>query len=171
MNMKVTGYQIREAIRKHELSRDTAAKLFKKSQHVFEGDEEKAHPKDIMNAFTGAELAVVSLQEAQQRYNLAVTVDVQGEKMTLCSAVKRLGGAGRVEKMWRDAVCEKEDRYGYNDRERQEGTIVAKRVVPHRDAIEAANKAAGFAGALRAAVAMGNSTVVEVEDLDGALFT
>lgn len=168
--MKVTGYQLREAIRRHELTRDTAANLFKKTQHVFEGDNPKGHPRDVMKSFVGAEEAVVALQEAQQKYNLHVSVDVQGNKMSLCSAVKRLGGAGRTEKMWREAVCEKQDRYDsrYN-LERQEGTIFAQRVLSYDEAIDAANKAAGFAGALRAAVALGNATVIDVEGLDEAL--
>jgi len=79
-------------------------------------------------------------------------------------------GAGRSEKMWRDSVCEKEDRYGRNETERQEGVLIAKRVLDYQEAIDAANKAAGFAGALRAAVASGNSKEVDVEGLDGALF-
>lgn len=161
--MKVTGYQLREAIRRHELTRDTAYNMFQKVQHVFEG-EKKVHPREVMQDFLRAEEAVVKLQEAQQKYNLEVSVDVQGQKLTLCSAVKRLGGAGRAEKMWRDAVCEKKERYGssYQQLERQEGTIVAQKVLGYEETLTAANKAAGYAGALRAAVALGNSTVVDI---------
>jgi len=167
--MKVTGYQIREAVRRHELARDTSAQMFKKALHVFE-DEEKIHPREVMKQFKSAEDAVVLLQEAQQKYNLAVLVDVQGKQMTLCSAVKRLGGAGRAEKMWRDSVVEKEDRYAMNERlERNKDTIRAKKTLTFDEAIDAANKAAGLAGALRAAVAMGNSREVELEGLDPSL--
>ena len=168
--MKVTGYQIREAIKRHELARDTAVQMFKKSQHVFE-DEEKVHPRDVMKQFKASEEAVVDLQEAQQKYNLTVTVDVQGSKMTLCSAVKRLGGAGRAEKLWRDSVVEKEDRYAMRENlERNKDVVRAKKVLTFDEAIDSANKAAGFAGALRAAVAMGNSKEMEVEGLDSSLF-
>jgi hypothetical protein len=168
--MRINGYRIRETIRQHELARDTAAQVFKKSLYVFEGDD-REDPQAAMIAFETAENAIVKLQTAQQKYNLNVMVEVQNEKITLCEAVKRLGGAGRKEKMWRDSVVEKErSRYG-NDLERQTGTLVAKRAISLEVATKAANKAAGYAGALRAAVALGNAVEMEVDGLDPEVFS
>ena len=167
--MKVTGYQLREAIRRHELARDTAANLFKDSLHKFQG-EDKANPMDAMNQFKEAGSAVVTLQTAQQRYNLAVSVEVQGKQVTLSEAVKSLGGAGRAEKMWRDAVSQKKDRYDYqNNLERSKDTERAVRVVPYETAMKQANASAGYAGAVRAAIATGNATEVEIENLDASV--
>lgn len=169
--MLVSGYQIREATHRHELARDTAAQLFKKSTFAF-SDDEPLDPKKVMEDFQSEEHAVVRLQEAQQRYNLLVTVNVQGVEMTLGAAVKSLGGAGRAEKMWRETIIIK-DRYGstVRDMERSKDTLVAKRVVGINEATKLANKAAGYAGALRAAVATGNATKVEIESLDESLFS
>jgi len=167
--VKVTGYKLREEIRRNELQRDMAANIFKDSLHAFK-EEEKADPRALMQQFRNAEFHVAMLQEAQQRYNLKVTVDVQGRKMSLASAVKMLGGAGRAAKMWREAVGEKEDRYSCrNNLERQKDTETAKRTVSHEEALKEANKADAYAGSLRAAIALGNATETEIEHLESLL--
>src|SRR5579885_1022293 len=104
--MKVTGYQIREAIRKQELQRDTVISQFNASLFKFEG-EEKLSPDDVAKMFTQAEQAIANLQTGLARYNLYVVIDVLGDKMTLAEGVKRLGGAGRLEKLWREAATAK----------------------------------------------------------------
>lgn len=168
--MKVTGYKLREAIRRFELQRDTTVNLFKDSLHVFD-DESKADPISLMQKFRDAEFAVVTLQEAQQRYNLKVSIDVYGKKIFLAAGVKMLGGAGRAAKMWREAVSEKDDRHSYRSNlERSKDTIAAKRVVTYDIALKEANKADAYAGALRAAIATGNATEMEIEGLEPMLF-
>lgn len=168
--MKVTGYKLREAIRRVELQRDATAGLFKDSLHVFEG-ESKANPIDLMKKFRDAEYAVAALQEAQQRYNLRVSIVVYGKALSLAVAVKMLGGAGRAAKMWRDAISEKDDRYSYrNSLERSKDTEAAKRVVTYDVALREANKADAYAGELRAAVAAGNAREIEIEELEPTLF-
>lgn len=166
--MKVTGYKLREAIRRVELQRDTVAGLFKDSLYVFEG-ESKADPIELMKKFRDAEYAVAALQEAQQRYNLRVSLLVYGKVLSLAVAVKMLGGAGRTAKMWRDAIAKREDRYG-RDLERSRDTEAAKRVVAYDVALREANKADAYAGELRAAVAAGNATEMEIEELEPVLF-
>jgi hypothetical protein len=168
--MKVTGYQLREATRRFELQRDTAARQFKSSLYTFEG-ETKEDPRAVMQDLWEYENRVVKLQEAQQKYNLQITVEVWGDKFSLARAVKMLGGAGRAAKMWREAVADKEDRYGYrNERERNKDTEIARKILPYDIAMKEANKADGYAGALRAAIAMGNATSLEIEGLDPKLF-
>jgi hypothetical protein len=42
MKMRVTGYMLREAIKQHELRRDTAASAFDGSLKVFPGETKEA---------------------------------------------------------------------------------------------------------------------------------
>jgi hypothetical protein len=90
----VNGYQLREAIRKWELRRVTLANQFTDVLTAYP-NEKKPKPEAVAEDLLVAENAVAQLQTAQQEYNLAVTVDVQGTKMTLAHAVKLIGGAGR----------------------------------------------------------------------------
>ncbi len=164
--MKITGFLLREAIRRHELRRDTAVNQFDDSLSKFPG-EDKRSPDSITEEFVAAEAAVAKLQAAQSAYNLRVEVDVLGEKMTLCEAVKRLGGAGRIEKMWRTAAGGKKDRYNsYNpDNVRREGETRAERTVSVDAAMHRARKLAAVASALRAEIARGNLRDVDPADI------
>jgi hypothetical protein len=170
--MKVTGFLLREAIRRWELRRDTAAKQFDEVLTKFPG-EEKQSPSVIAEAFSKAEASIASLQAAQNRYNLFVLVDVFETKMTLCEAVKRVGGAGRLDKMWRTAVTGKKDPYGRDNTTRQADTVYAVRVVSPEDAMKRADKAAALAGAFRAAIAKGNCFELDTGEIqiDPALLT
>jgi hypothetical protein len=167
--MKTTGYDLREAIKQHELRRDTAARAFNGSLKAFPG-EEKDTPEAIIAAFSAAERAITLLQTAQMRYNLVVTVTAGGETMPLALAIKVVGGVARVEKMWRSAAGPKEDRYGYNqDDVRDPNQIRAVATVQVGAALKLASAAAKRSSALRKAIAVGNATEVEIESLDAAL--
>lgn len=171
--MKVTGFLLREAIRRWELRRDTAANQFEDSLKRFP-DDDKPTPEAVVAAFSTAETNIASLQAAQARYNLRINLDVLGAEMTLCEAVKRLGGAGRLDKMWRTAAGGKKDRYGYrDDNPRKTDEIRATPTVTVKAAMEYANKASAWAGALRAAIAKGNGTEVSAGEigLNAALLT
>jgi hypothetical protein len=179
MHMKITGYALREAIKQHELRRDTAASGFDGSLKAFPGDE-KMKPQEIVQVFLTAEEAIAKLQVAQMRYNLAVTVEVAGaghyvgdkETMTLAEAIKRVGGMGRSEKMWRSAAGPKKDRYGsYASEDEIDPTRVrAKPTMTTSEAVKLATVAGKRAGGFRAAIATANATPVEIEDLSPALF-
>jgi hypothetical protein len=164
MTMKITGYKLKELIKRAEMVRDTVASHFNGSLHKFEGDD-KDGPQDVVAKFRKADLALAQVQTVQARYNLAVEVEVLGEKMSLMEAVKRVGGAGRVEKMWRSASGEKKDRYSYRDDDltREAGQIRAKRTINKSQTLELAQEAAKIAGSLRAAIAEGNSVEVELD--------
>lgn len=176
--MKVTGYQLREAIKQHELRRDTSAGEFAGSLKKFP-EEVKDEPVKVVERFLAAEGAIAQLQVAQMRYNLAVTVDydlplqpaVRG-RITLAEAIKRVGGEGRVEKMWRTATSPKTDRYGgYRDEDERDPTRVrAVTTISTSETVKLATVAGKRAGALRAAIATANAKEVEIEDLSGALF-
>lgn len=173
--MKVTGFLLREAIRRWELRRDTAANQFDDSLAKFK-DEDKQSPTEITQAFVEAEVAVAKLQAAQARYNLSINVklEVTNETVTLCEAVKRLGGAGRLEKMWRSAAGGKKDRYGgYDQGTRRADEVRAVRTVTVKESMAHANRASAVAGALRAGIAKANGTEMEAREigLDTMLLT
>jgi hypothetical protein len=171
MKMKTTGFDIREARKLWELRRDTAARAFNGSLKKFD-DEEKESPQGVANMFLAAASALAQIEVAQCRYNLKVEVQVQGKKMLLMDAIKLIEGAARAEKMWRSAAGPVPDRYGsYNGSDERDPTkVVAKATVTPQEAMKLASHTAKRAGALRAAIAVGNTREVELEDLDPALF-
>lgn len=168
--MKVTGYLLREKVREWELRRNMANEQFPASLKKFPG-ETKRTPAEVVGDFEKAEKAIAYLQAAQARYNLGVQVNVLGEVMTLCEAVKRIGGAGRAEALWRSAAGGKKDRYSSyrnDDEVRKADEVRAVATITQEDAAKQATRAAKYAGAMRAAIATGNATVVEME-LDTAI--
>lgn len=163
--MKVTGHILKDAVKRAVMMRDTTASLFDGSVHAFEDDEEKESPLVVADRFAVWDTEVAKLQTAQARYNLMVEVEVEGRTMTLCEAIKRVGGAGRLEKMWRSVAGVKKDRYSYRDESltRDPNEIRAKRQVTQAGALKLANTAAKYAAALRAAIAKGNLTEIEMD--------
>lgn len=168
--MKTTGWQIREALKSWELRKGAAEKLFPESLHAFKG-EVKDTPESLVESFQKAELAIARLQVAQMRYNLSVTVNVMGEAMSLAEAIKRVGGAGRIEKMW-GSVKPTTTRLSYMGdmpitrdptQERAELTLSVK------DGLRLAETASKRAGAFRAAINTGNGQEADI-DLDPGLF-
>lgn len=167
--MKITGYKLQHTLRELAHRRDMAAARFPKSLWKFD-DEEKATPVEVMGLYQKAEETIAKLQTAQGQYNQAITVTVLGEPMSLAEAVKRIGGAGRMEKMWRSMAAPKSDRYSMRDEnERDTGVERAKRQVTEDEAAVNAQRAARFASALREAIQVANATEIEIE-LDPALF-
>lgn len=166
--MKITGYQLREAIKQWELRKDAASRIFEDCLKVFEG-ENKLHPSKVIDQLLLAETSIAKLQTVQAHYNLYVHVQFEGERITLCEAVKSLGGYSRVEKLWRVASGGgKKDRYFRDDNERDPTKQYAKQVVSALEGVEKATIAAKRASALRAAIATGNAEEVEM-DLNPAL--
>jgi hypothetical protein len=160
----VNGYQLREAIRKWELRRVTLANQFTDVLTAYP-NEKKPKPEAVAEDLLVAENAVAQLQTAQQEYNLAVTVDVQGTKMTLAHAVKLIGGAGRISKLWGTAAGRgKKDRdFGYrSDGERDPTKVYKERQISVEDATKRAEAADRYAGAIRSAISTGNATSVNL---------
>jgi hypothetical protein len=171
--MKTTGYKLRHAIREAEHVKNLAASRWDDSLHAFEDELAfKATPSTLMAQYVECENRLAALQLAQTRYNLGVTVDVLGTKMTLCEAVKRVGGAGRAEKMWRSAAGgEKKDVYSRGrELTRSTDEVRAMRTISVDAALAEAKRAARFASALREAIEVGNSTELDIEGLDASLF-
>lgn len=169
--MQIDGYALREAIKQWDLRKGAAEEAFKSSLFKFKG-EEKDTPQQVVDSFLQAETAISKLQVAQMRYNLSVAVEVGGEKMTLAEAIKRVGGAGRAEKMWRSAgPKDRRSAYLMDDGLTRDPT--QERATPTLDAktsVGLAMQAGKRSGAFRATIATANATKVDIADLDPALF-
>jgi hypothetical protein len=176
MNMKMTGYQLREAIKQQELRRDTASRMYDGSLRRFPDEPEKENPQQVVATYLRAEAAIATLQTAQMRYNLAVRVEVPYEdsvfpdgETTLAFLIKLVGSLARAEKMYRKGVGPKEDRYSYHDDVRQVGQVHAIPTITPAAAVERATEYAKKAGKVRATIAVANATLIDIEGLDPAL--
>jgi hypothetical protein len=169
--MLVTGYQLKEALKMKALELSTIQTQFDESLYRFEG-EEKQHPKDVADAIRQLENEIVELQTAQDYYNLNVKVDVSGEQWSLCKAVKAVGGAGRVAKMWRTAAHgEKRDRWDRSrSMTRNKDDEIAIPTVTKPEALSEARAAEKFASQLRNAIAVGNTDTIEISWVTEKLF-
>lgn len=163
--MKTTGYALQQAIREATKERDLADSRFSGSLKAFP-DEKKPSPLKISDEIEAAERRIATLQAAQARYNLAVTVEADGRTMTLQEAVKLLGGAQRLEEKWREAAKEEADRYGSDTRDA--GSIIRVRQVDNEKCVELARKHARRVNGIRYAIGKGNATEVEI-DIDLSL--
>lgn len=170
--MRVTGYALREAIRKWQLRRDTSAAQFPETLVAFPG-EVKPTPTGVSEAFLAAEMALTRLQTAQTQYNLTVRVDVDGDNVPLLQAIREMGALGRIEKAWRGAATGKKDKYSLyraNDPNRRKvDEVFAERVIPQDEAVQMVSRFAAEIGKRREAIATANATAVEI-DLDAKLF-
>ncbi len=169
--MQITGFQIREAIKRHVLRRDTSDRLFKLSLFAFAG-EDKKKPQAVMLEYATADNAIAALQDLQQKFNHATKVKVGDKEMPLSMAVKLVGGAGRQEKQWRTATLT--TGRGYRDDEieitRSQSEHHATKQVTVDEAVALANTAAELAGQFRAAISEGNLQTIEVTDAETIKF-
>lgn len=169
--MEITGYKLRAAIQNWTLIRETAVSQFKGSLRKFKG-EDKYPPDVVMKDIREAEEFVARLQTAQARYNLDVMIDVEDARMSLCQAVKMIGGAGRIANLWKDATHEggTRDMFGKHTFHRDKDDEYAERTITVEDALRGASEAQQFFTALRAAVAQGNAEKRDIEGLTPELF-
>lgn len=164
--MLVSGYMLRQGIKLWEGRRDMAAKQFAGTLKRYPSETGKATPEAIETIFRKAEQNIATLQTAQAQYNLRVRVEVLGASMTLAEAVKRIGGFGRLEKIWRDAAAPKEDRYAYREDTRESGKEYAVATVTPEEALKRAETYARSKAELTRVIAEGNGTRVEARELD-----
>jgi hypothetical protein len=167
--MRVTGYALREAIKRHTLRRDTAASMFENTLKRFP-DEHKPTPDEVMNTFVTADLAIAALQTAQMRYNIEQVVKIGGRSISLAEAIKRVGGVGRSEKMWRSAAApSKRDAYGRDDDERDPSRVRSVVTLTPLEAADRALLAGKQAAELRQAIAVANAAALDIESLSAEL--
>ncbi len=158
--MKIDGFSLQKAIREVTEDRDLADARFEGSLKAFP-DEDKAKPTELADEIDKAERRIAALQTAQTRYNLAVSVEVEGRTMTLQEAVKLQGGAKRVEAKWRAAAKEETDRYGGDTRDKD--AIVKARQVSTRECANLAKVSAKRVRAIQYAIQTGNATEVDLD--------
>lgn len=159
---EVTGYMIREAITRWKLRKQIAEKQFRDSLYKFK-DEEKTNPSELAEAFAQADRNIALLEDLRQRFNLEQKVKVGDKTMSLSVAVKMFGGTGRLEKLWRDACSEKEDRYNRYDRPtRRADEEVAQKTMGMKELMAKADDAAKAASQLRSAISMANAKTIIV---------
>jgi hypothetical protein len=172
---EVNGYQLREALKRWKVRKDVADKQFKDCLYGFKDDEAgKPTPQAVAENYQKADFAIAKIQELQQAFNAQTQIEVGGKRMTLSLAIKLVGGAGRLENMWRSAATDtgRETRYGY-DRQmsRKADEEYARRRVKVEEAIKHSDQAAQYAASLRSAIATANSKTINVPaDVPAELF-
>ena len=172
--MLVTGHQLKEIIHLKQLELLTIQTQFEDSLFKFEG-EEKEHPADVVTQIQKLEHEIATLQTAQGYYNDVVTVTIEGLKdpVKLAYAIKAVGGAGRVAKMWRLAAQGKRrDRWDRMQAEtRRTDEEKARPIMEWKEALKKAKEAEKFAGSMRSAIATGNTNEVSINFIDPTLFS
>lgn len=168
--MKVTGYRLREAIKRAVQRNDIAKQMFRDSVMGFDGEAKDPVAAGEAYSVTGTNVAL--LQAAQQRYNDSIVLDdvqVNGRPVTLAVAVKLVGHAGSVEKEWRTIATGKKERvYGSDPSlERDTSKLYAKKLVTPAEALARSDAAGKFAAELRAAIAVANNTELDIILPDG----
>lgn len=164
--MKINGYSLQLKIKDLKNEVESYSIQFANGGTKF-SDEEKLGVKEAYDAFAKAEKELARLQTAQTIYNLQVKVVVLNERMTLCEAIKRVGGAGRAEAMWKGLVAPKKDRYMRDETAvREEGKTYAPKTYTVAEAQAQLRASATYASALRAAIQEANGTVIEIPDTE-----
>lgn len=168
--MKVTGYALREALRKWQLKRETAAGQFADTLFEFPTARgKKPKPHEIAEKVDRAERAIAALQTAQALYNASVwvTLPFYGESVQLTRAIKLIGALGRVEKLWRIAATGKRDKYASfrsDDPKRlKEGEMLAEPTITPEEAAKSVEGYASQLGAIRQVVAVANATEITID--------
>jgi cell fate (sporulation/competence/biofilm development) regulator YlbF (YheA/YmcA/DUF963 family) len=163
--MKVTGYQLREALRHWRSVQDGLAADLKGSLYYFDA-KDKVDPLVVAKNYQAAEDAVARLEEAQQKYNLKVDVKISDVSQTLTYAIKALGMAGRYVAVWKAVATDKEgisrwgDRY---ERVRNKDEVHAKRSITKSEATKMHIAANRHASELRQVIALANATELEID--------
>ncbi len=170
--METTGYKIKEALKQWGLRKTAAEQAFPDSLHKFE-EETKESPAAVAEALLTAEVAIAQLQVAQMRYNLSVSVSVDGfGRISLAEAIKLAGSADRIEKLWKGvSITPKRSRYDSSPELIRDPTQVrATPTIGNKEVLANTSTASKRSGALRAAIAAGNAERVPIENLNPALF-
>jgi len=168
--MEVTGYKMQHAIRELTQRSKIAASEFSDNLMQFESDD-KVDLERVFDTYKECEQKIARIQELQTRYNLEQASHIYGRKISLCEAVKLVGGAGRMEKMWRDAAKgKKNDRWSRSETSRSKEDEYAKRAVSVETCLQNAKKASNFANALREAIQVMNVQPWAISEEEAKLF-
>lgn len=162
--MKLNGYKIQQALREAEGLRTVLAGQFTENQRYFASAGPAPDLKATMDRYSKTEDRIAALQVVQAQYNTTVTLD---NGMTLLHAIKAIGGAGRIEKMWRDSMTTAKP--GYFDDTRRTGEEHKLSTIDPEKALSFSKAASRNTAHLRMLIQTGNATQVDI-DCDSALF-
>jgi len=172
--MLITGHKLRETIKLKQLELSTIQTQFEDSLFAFKG-EDKEHPTEVVDAIKKLEHEIALLQTAQNHYNGAIMVLLEnGEApVQLAFAIKIVGGAGRIAKMWRNAAQGKQrDRWDRMTAEvRRTDEVKAAPVMDKKEALAKAKEAEKFAGSVRTAISTGNTEEIDIDFIAPVLFS
>ena len=166
--MKVTGYQLREALRHWRSVMDGLAIDLKGSLHYFD-IKEKVDPLTVAKDYKAAEDAVARIEEAQQRYNLRVTLSIGDASHTLTYAIKAVGMAGRYAAVWKTVATggsarSSERLWGVSRAQvRNKDDVHAKRTIDKETATKMHTAANRHAADIRQAIALANASKLEID--------
>lgn len=169
--MKITGYQLQQAIKARQKTRDLLQGQFSGSLYKFE-DEQKRDPISISGDLERLEREIAQVQTAQGVYNTKVVVTFEKKDISLLQAIKQVGGLDRLSSLWTGVAKQsagtlstgrrsRYDPYGAHavrDKEQE----YAKETVSSEDAIQAAEKWSKKARNLRACISAGNAREIEL---------
>lgn len=163
--MKVTGYQLREALRHWRSVLEGLAIDLKGSTRYFD-PKEKVNPLTVAKEYMAAEDAVAKIEEAQQKYNLRVTLIIVDEPYTLTYAIKALGSAGRYAAIWKAEASDKQSKREWGDSYdyvRNKDDIHAERAISKEEASKMRTAANRHASDIRQAIALANASKLEID--------
>jgi hypothetical protein len=105
--MKITGIQIREAVKHWTAQKLLLSKVFVDSGFSFP-NENKQTPEEVAAQFEQASRCVAELESLQQAYNGAHSFVLEGRMLTLSEGVKLMAAYAQLVNMWttiRAMVC------------------------------------------------------------------
>lgn len=160
--MKVTGSQLRNALSAAKSRVKLADVEMAESTFAFDG-ETKA-PLEKETALADAEDRLARLESAQQAFNQATLVVIEGQNYPLAYAIKRVGVEGRMAKLFRELIAPKKERYSYHDpKVRDTDKVFAKMTITRDQALERHLHHERLAMECRNAISNGNQQEFETE--------
>lgn len=164
IKMKVNGYKIQQDIREAQEERNLLTERFTPALTHFPEDK-VTDVSNLVSQISDLETRITELQVAQANFNLNVRVALDGNQISLMSAVKRKGGLERVVNLWREASKETEIGH-YRSFSRDRDVVLAKRTISVEQADEFRREARKRLTTLQAAIQQGNSESVDVKSID-----
>lgn len=164
--MKLNGHHLQKIIKRALFESETAYKEFTKNRLQFQSQPNKATLDELHAKFVAVNNRLARFKTVQDFYNVAVTVDVDGEKMSLSEALNRQDLAGKEAKLWRlaaeaDVQVPAYSRLGDIEKVRDKDKEYAVRAMPRENCLKRSAEAEDRAYALRQAVATGNLTTLD----------
>jgi hypothetical protein len=165
--MQVNGYQVREALKRWNLRRDTLSKQIEGAAWAFPGEtKEPAVFGNVLDRLVEAEGAVATLEDLQQSYNQKVAVALDGKTGPLSLLVKQVRFCAAREQFWKGYLAKNPDEgyRGEHQLTREANKVSAARVIPIEVAMANAERCGSLVARMRAAIAQANGSNVEVDD-------